>query len=89
METKYASKQTNTNGATDVDICDAPQQNFVRNIESIHIHNKDTASVTMTIKIDDGGTETVLWYVILATLESATYEHGYGWKATTTAGAIK
>lgn len=89
METKYANKRTNTNGATDVDICAAPQQSFVRNIESVFIHNLDSASVTLTIKIDDGGTETIIWKAILATLECATYEHGNGWRAYTTAGAVK
>lgn len=85
-----ALKRTATNGATDVDICSAPSvDNTTRVIQNIAVHNKDTASVTLTIKTDDGTTEYTVFKVTLATLESATYEHGHGWRCYTTAGAIK
>ena len=79
-----------TNGSTDVDICAAPS--FIgttRNIPSIMVHNIDTASITLTIKIDDATVEAPLWKGTLATLECLSYEHGLGWQATTAAGARK
>ena len=90
--TRGATKRTNTNQTTDVDICDAlgsGKNGYVRNIDSISIYNKDTASATVTVKYDDGGTEHIIAKIVLATLEQAHYEHGYGWKCLTTAGAIK
>lgn len=89
VDTKYATKQTVTNQTTDVDICAAPQQNFIRNIESISIYNADTATATITVKIDDGGAETIKIKIALATLETAVYEDSTGWTCYTTAGARK
>ena len=71
-----------SNGATDVDICDAVGVNGTRrHIESIVVHNLDTASITLTIKVDDSGTETILVRATLLTLESLHYEDGQGWYA--------
>lgn len=79
-----------TNGATDVDICAAPNVNGTRrNIENITIHNIDSANVTLTIKLDDGGTETILFKCTLATLEMLVYDVGANWRAYTTAGGVK
>lgn len=70
-----------TNNTTDVDICDAPPRyDVVRNIENICVHNKHSASVTVKIKIDDGGTDYILVAVLLATLESLVYEATGGWQ---------
>lgn len=85
-----STKVTSTNGANDVDICAAPPfEGMTRDIQSIMFHNLDTASVTLTIKIDDATVETILWKGTLATLECVSYEHGTGWVATTAAGARK
>jgi hypothetical protein len=85
-----AMKRTATNSTTDVDICSAPSvDNTTRVIQSIAIHNKDTASVTITIKTDDGTTEYTAFKATLATLECATYEDGLGWQCYTVAGARK
>lgn len=85
-----AMKRTATNGATAVDICAAPSvDNTTRVIQSIAFHNNDTASVTVTFRTTDGSTNFTAFKVTLATLESATYEHGHGWRCYTTAGAIK
>ena len=79
IPTKGASKETNTNSTTDVDICAAPSQNFVRNIDTVSVHNLDTATVTINIKIDDGGTEYIICRRTLLTREGLCYEHGVGW----------
>lgn len=70
-----------TNSGTDVDICAAPSViNAVRHIEHVCVYNKDSAGVTVTIKIDDGGTETILVSQALAAGESLIYERGQGWQ---------
>ena len=79
-DTKYAAKRIALNSNTDVTICAAPQQNFVRNIETISIYNKDTASVTVTVKTDDGSTEFIIVKQILLAGETLAYEHLGGWQ---------
>lgn len=65
---------------TDVDICAAPTvAGTVRNIDYINIYNKDSASIQVTVKIDDGGTETILIRRTLTTLQTLFYEDGAGW----------
>lgn len=72
---------TNTNSATDVDICAAPGTiNAVRHIEHVCVFNKDSVAATVTVKIDDGGTETILVSQALAAGESLVYERGQGWQ---------
>ena len=89
VDTKQGSKQTVSNNTTDVDIVAAPAQNFVRNVEYISIYNADTITATVTVKIDDGGTETIIIKAALATLESMHYDNQGGWYALTAAGARK
>lgn len=75
---------------TDVDIVPAPGGiGTVRNVENISIYNKDTVTQTVTVKIDDGGTEYIIIKAALATVESLHYEDGQGWYAMTAAGARK
>ena len=85
----YGTQITLTTGATEVTICDAPRSGVTRIITGIHIFNADSASITLTIQIDDGGTNYTIFQATLATLESATYESGTGWQVYTVAGAIK
>ena len=77
--TRGGQTNTNANSTTDVTLVAAPQQSFVRNIDSIFVHNLDTATVTINIKIDDGGTEYILCRRTLLTREGLCYEHGVGW----------
>ena len=89
VDTKQGSKQSVSNNTTDVDIVAAPAQNFVRNVEYISIYNADTITSTVTVKIDDGVTETIIIKAALATLESLHYDNQGGWYALTAAGARK
>ena len=69
------------NSTTDVDICDSPVlQGIIRNIHTIFVYNKDTAAVTVTVKIDDAGTETELVKQIVAVGSSLIYEDQRGWQ---------
>jgi len=79
-EYRGAVKNTDTNDTTDVDICAAPlKAGTIRNIDYISIYNKDSASVQVTVKIDDSGTETILIRRTLTTLQTLFYEDGAGW----------
>lgn len=74
-------QKSNSNNTTDVSIVDAVgQQGIVRNIRLITMHNKDTASSTITVKIDDSGSETILIKQTIAAGESLVYEDGRGFE---------
>lgn len=48
------------NGATPVDIVAAPAASVQRAVRNVTFFNRDTAAVTITLRLDDGGTERVL-----------------------------
>lgn len=77
--TKGSTKIATTNGATDVDICLAPGNNFIRNIDTITVYNADSVTQTISIKIDDGGTDSILIKHALTTGQTLFYEHQQGW----------
>jgi hypothetical protein len=79
---KGAVQVATSNNTTDVDICAAPSalNNTCRDIDHISIYNADTGNVTVTVKLDDSGTETILVKQQLLTTESLVYEHGSGWQ---------
>lgn len=71
-------------GTTETDICAAPTaQGTVRNIEYINIYNADTASVTVTVCVDDNGTNQIQVVMTLATTESAVWSKNSGWQIVT------
>lgn len=72
-------KGTASNGTTDVDICEAPASNVVRNIDSISVYNGNAATRVVTVKIDDNGTDTVILARSLTTGQTLSYEAGTGW----------
>ena len=75
-----AVKRTAMNGNTDVDICSAPSQNGVtRVITAIAIYNKDTASVTVTVKTDDAVTEYIIVTQVVTTLKTLCWDRAQGW----------
>lgn len=68
---KPQTVRTALNNTTDVTILAAPTTNgFVLEPINITIYNKDTATVTVTVKTDDGTTERIIVKKILATLET-------------------
>lgn len=71
-------------GATETDICDAPLENgIVKNIDYINIYNADSATVTVTVCIDDGGTNRIQVVMALLTTESAVWTPNSGWQVVT------
>lgn len=73
-------KVSASNNTTDVDIVDAPgSHGTVRNIHTIFVHNKDTADSEVTVKLDDGGTETIFVTQEVRAGETLVYEDQGGW----------
>lgn len=88
-EFEPGTKVSTTNGATPVDICDAPGSATVREIDFISIRNNDSASVTVTVRLNNDGTSYKLIRVTLATLEHLYYSHVAGWYVIGTRGQLK
>ena len=68
-EELYASDEIRTvtvtgtsNNTTDVDVVTAPDENIIKmkNIKRVTVYNADTVVADVFLKIDDGGTETIL-----------------------------
>ena len=76
---KGASQLTNGNLVADTDICAAPPQNFVREIDTVFITNKDSAAHTFTVKIDESATDYICIVHSLSSGQSLIYEHNTGW----------
>ena len=77
--TKGATQLTNGNLVADTDICAAPQQNFVREIDTVFLTNKDSAAHTFTVKIDESATDYICIVHSLSAGQSLIYEHNTGW----------
>ena len=68
-------------GTTDVTICNSPDVNTVRNVDTIQVYNGDAATKIVTIQIDDGGTNSVLIVKSLTTGQNLIYDAGgAGWQ---------
>lgn len=80
---------TNTNNTTDVTIAAAPASSTQRIIDYISIYNNDTVNQTVTIKMDAGGTEYILFKTTLAPTEKIEYHEGQGFKVIASTGAVK
>ena len=79
-------KDGTLSNTTDVDIVAAPSSGD-RLVRQIHIYNADSASVTVTVKTDAGGTERKLITSTLATGQSLIYNSSNGWVVGTLTGA--
>lgn len=87
---KPATYEGALNSNTDVSILPAPMtQGAVFEPLRVSIYNKDTASVTVTVKTDDGTNERILIKATLLTLETLNWERGEGWYAVDANGNRK
>lgn len=73
------------NGATDVTILAAPVGSPKREPIEVNIYNKDTASVVVTVKTDDGTTERIIVRRTLTTLQTLCWKTNVGWFVLATA----
>ena len=80
-EYRSAPQFTVLAGATETTIADEPPQGSVKDVNYINIYNADTATVTVTVCIDDNGTNRILVKQDLAVAESLVYNgNGFGWQ---------
>ena len=69
------------NSTTDVTILAAPSgRSMMRQVTEMSIYNKDSASVTVTIKTDDGTTERIIRKEVIPTLKALTWGENVGWQ---------
>lgn len=76
-----------TNNTTDVELVAAPSADL-RLVRSIHIYNADTASATVTVKYDQGGTERILRRGAIAAQSTLVYDAQAGWYVDTPGTAM-
>ncbi len=90
VESKPSTFRVALNSITDVTLLAAPgTQGVVREVKRLSIYNKDTASVTVTVKTDDGTTERIERKVTLLVGETLAFERGRGWYAMDANGNTK
>jgi len=65
-----------SNGTTDVTIVAAPAADIARTVRHISVYNADTASATITIKLDKAATERRIVVQALTTLQMWTNKSG-------------
>lgn len=70
-------------GATETDICSAPNAGVTRHIDYINIYNTDSASVDVFVVVDDNGTNRTQVKITLATTESAVWTPASSWQVVT------
>jgi len=78
-DTRGGTQLTSVAGPGDTDICAAPQQNYVRNIDSVSVYNADSGAHVVTVKIDESATDTIIVKHSLSAAQSLIYEHNTGW----------
>lgn len=80
---------TALNSTTDVDILAAPAASTIRDVDYLSIFNRDSASITVTVKYDISATDSIIITVTLLTLETLQFVHGAGWSCLDATGKIK
>ena len=78
--TAYTPGRTviNTNNTTDVNVVAAPAASTQRVVDLVNIYNNDTANATVTVKLDDNGTEYILWKGVISPMQTLSYVEGAG-----------
>lgn len=79
-EPRGVTAMSRTTGATHVTACAAPTvAGTVRNIDYLCIQNADSGAVTVTVRINNGGTRYPQYSQSLASGKSLVFERGAGW----------
>lgn len=86
-EYRRGTQFTVLSGATETDIADAPPSGSVKDIIYIAIYNADTASVTVTVVIDDNATNRIQCNAVLGVGSTLYYENERGWYVIDANGA--
>ena len=81
VQTRPSTFRVALNSNTDVTILAAPTtQNEVREVIGATIYNKDTGSVVVTVKTDDGTTERIIVKATLGAGRTLEFNRNYGWR---------
>jgi hypothetical protein len=80
-----STEQTTVAEAT---LVPSPAADRIRKVTHIACHNADAAQVTLSIYIDDGATNWVVFKCTLETVENAVYEPGSGWRCFNSTGDL-
>lgn len=78
-----------TNNTTDVTVVSAPTSSHQKAVDFVSVYNNDTANATVTVKIDNGSAEFILWNGVLGTGEKVEYNEGIGFQVYTSNGSVK
>lgn len=78
-----------TNGAAPVTLVAAPASGIVRDVDYVSIINRDSASVTVTIRYNDNSTTYNIITVLLEVGAHLVYTHAHGWEVLDSTGALK
>lgn len=76
-----------TNNTTAVTLVTTPGASTQRVIDFLSVFNNDTAAATVTIRMDQLGTDRILWKGTLQTGQLVTYVDGKGWTRHAVDGA--
>lgn len=77
------------NGSTDVTVVAAPGATTTRKIQHLSVYNVDTAAVVLTVQLDHGGTNRIVWKGTLAVGDTLIYVDTLGFKVTDANGQVK
>ena len=78
-----------TNSTSTVTLLAAPQSGARRSIQSLSVFNADTATATITIRLNDNGTTRQIVKVDLAVGDHLIYTSAAGWYVLSASGSIK
>lgn len=78
-----------SNNTTAVTILGAPSAGEKRNVQALNIYNADTASVTVTVRLNDNTTMRNIVVVTLSIGDTLIYTSASGWFVLTASGFIK
>ena len=78
-----------SNSGTAVTVLGAPSAGEKRVIQSFSVYNADTASATVTVRLNDNGTLRNIVVVTLSASDHLIYTNAAGWFVLTSAGFIK
>lgn len=80
---------TITTGATAATIVAAPSASTSRKVSLVTVYNADTASATVTVRVNNNGTFRILVKVALAIGATLQYADGAGWSVIDSSGQIQ
>jgi hypothetical protein len=85
----YGSQDGVSTDTTEVAILAAPSADYLREVTEVMVFNDDNAAATISIYLDDGGTNKNLIKVVTAAGDLIHWARESGWKVLSSAGYLK